>query len=139
MKNTIIIIVVLLIIGVSGYYFITNQNSNATPSNTPTVSNNPTNNISPDSNNTNTTVSNVTVDIKNFSFNPSPLTIKVGTKVTWINNDNVPHTVTSDSGSLLNSPTLSPGQSFSFTFTKSGTENYHCTIHPMMKSKIVVE
>ncbi len=45
----------------------------------------------------------VTVNIKNFSFNPAALTIKTGTKVIWANNDSAPHTITSDSGNLLNS------------------------------------
>lgn len=79
------------------------------------------------------------ISIKNFSFSPATLAIKTGTKVTWINDDTVSHTVTSDSGNLLNSGTLSPGQSFSFTFTDTGAVNYHCSIHPMMKGKIVVQ
>ncbi len=79
------------------------------------------------------------VAIKNFSFSPSTLKVKTGTKVTWTNNDSVPHTVTSDQGSLLNSSTLAPGQSFSFIFTKTSTEYYHCNIHAMMKGNVVVE
>lgn len=78
----------------------------------------------------------ITVEIKNFSYNPSPLNIKTGTKVTWINKDNAPHTITSVSGNLLNSPTLSKEQSFSFTFTNPGTINYYCTFHPMMKGSV---
>jgi plastocyanin len=81
----------------------------------------------------------VTVDLKDFSFNPSVQTVKVGTNVTWVNNDSVDHTVTSDSGNLLDSTILSPGQSFSFTFSSLGSESYHCKIHPMMKGRIVVE
>ena len=80
----------------------------------------------------------VNVSIKNFAFNPSSLSVKVGTKVTWTNSDTVPHTVTSDSGSLLKSSTLSPGQSFSFTFTSPGSDSYHCAIHSMMKGTITV-
>lgn len=82
--------------------------------------------------------SNITVNIKNFSFNPSTLTVKSGTKVTWVNNDSAPHTITSDTGSLLNSQTLSSGQSFSFVFNNSGSENYHCNIHPSMKGGVIV-
>src|SRR3989344_7227913 len=81
----------------------------------------------------------VTVDIKNFAFSPGTLTVKTGTKVTWINNDTAPHTVTSDSGTFLNSATLSSGQSFSFAFTSAGSVDYHCRIHPMMKGAVVVE
>ena len=82
--------------------------------------------------------STVSVSIQGFAFNPQTLTIKAGTKVTWTNNDTVSHTVTSDSGNLLNSPSIAPGQSFSFTFTDAGTVNYHCAIHPMMTGSIVV-
>lgn len=80
----------------------------------------------------------VKVSISNFSFNPGTLTVKVGTTVTWTNEDSAPHTVTSDSGSLLNSPRLSQGQSFSFTFTEVGSTSYHCAIHPMMKGTVIV-
>ncbi|MDE1970261.1 MAG: cupredoxin family copper-binding protein [Patescibacteria group bacterium] len=83
--------------------------------------------------------SQVTVIVKNFAFNPSMLTIKRGTRVTWVNNDNVSHTVTSDDGNLFNSGTLAPGRSFSFTFTTVGTMTYHCGVHPSMKGQIVVE
>lgn len=103
--------------------------TDASKTSTPPVSNTP--NTLP--------AANVTVSIKNFSFNPSSLTVKTGTKVTWVNNDTVPHTVTSDLGVLLKSPTLSPGQSFSFMFANAGSFGYHCSIHPMMKGMIVVE
>ena len=81
---------------------------------------------------------NSNVEIKNFSFGPSSLSIKVETKVVWTNNDSAPHTITSDSNDILNSSTLSSGESFSFTFTKAGVFNYHCNIHPMMKGSITV-
>lgn len=88
---------------------------------------------------TTTVESNVMVSIKDFSFNPKTLTIKTGTKVIWTNNDSVPHTITSDSGNLLNSGVLPPGQSFSFTFTNLGTVNYHCSVHSMMKSTVIIQ
>ena len=81
----------------------------------------------------------VTINIKDFSFNPSIITVKVGTKVVWVNNDTVSHTITSDSGTLLNSSAISPGQSFSFTFMSLGSANYHCSIHPNMKGVIIVK
>jgi plastocyanin len=77
--------------------------------------------------------------IKNFAFSPSSLTVSVGTTVTWTNQDSASHTVTSDSGSELNSATLSTGQSFSHTFTQAGTFAYHCTIHPFMKATVTVQ
>jgi plastocyanin len=78
------------------------------------------------------------VSIANFAFSPTALTIKTGTKVTWTNNDTVTHTVTADKGAFDAGP-LSPGNSFSFTFTKAGTYSYHCNIHPSMKATIVVQ
>jgi plastocyanin len=81
----------------------------------------------------------ITVSIKNFAFDPAMVSVKAGTTVTWINNDSVSHTVTSDSGNFLNSATLAPGESFSFTFATPGTESYHCAIHPMMKGTVTVE
>jgi amicyanin len=82
--------------------------------------------------------SNVSVSINNFAFSPSTISVKVGSKVTWTNNDSVSHTVTSDSGTSINSPTLSPGQSYSVTFANAGSMSYHCTIHPSMHGTIVV-
>jgi plastocyanin len=78
------------------------------------------------------------VAIASFAFSPASLTVAVGTKVTWTNNDSVTHTVTADQGAAFNSGPLSPGQTFSFTFTKAGTYSYHCNIHPSMMATIVV-
>ncbi len=80
----------------------------------------------------------ITVRIRSFAFNPSIINIKPGTKVTWINEDSASHTVTSNSGSLLNSGMISPGGSFTFTFTGAGSEGYHCAPHPFMKGTVVV-
>lgn len=79
-----------------------------------------------------------TINITGFAFSPSALTIKKGTKVTWINKDSAPHTVTSLSGSILNSPTLNTGKSYSFTFTNTGTFDYQCNFHTSMTGSITV-
>ncbi|MHB8162895.1 MAG: cupredoxin domain-containing protein [Methanoregula sp.] len=81
------------------------------------------------------------IAIKNFAFNPSPLTVKVGTVVTWTNQDSTPHTIVSDTGSPVqfSSDTLPDGASYSFTFNQAGTYPYHCSIHPSMKGTIVVQ
>lgn len=78
------------------------------------------------------------IDIQNFSFNPSVLNISKGDKVIWINLDSVQHTVTSDSGSRLESELLENGESYSYVFNQGGSYSYHCIPHPMMKGKIVV-
>jgi plastocyanin len=148
-KIIIVIVVIVVIIGI--YYFTSTNNYSGTPqiivssvsTTTTTVLGVPANASSSVSTSTLTSTvpvsSDTIVEIKNFSFNPSTLTIKTGSKVTWINNDVTAHTVTSNSGNLLNSKPLSPGQSFSFTFTNPASVNYHCNIHPMMKGQIIVQ
>jgi plastocyanin len=79
------------------------------------------------------------VKIDNFSFGPATITIPAGTTVTWTNNDDVPHVVTSDDNKLFKSKALDTDDHFSFTFTKPGTYNYYCAIHPKMTAKIVVQ
>jgi hypothetical protein len=78
------------------------------------------------------------VTIKNFSFQPSPLTISVGTTVTWTNQDSVAHTSTSDNG-VWDSGSIAPGASYSFTFNQAGSFAYHCAIHPNMHGMIIVQ
>jgi len=80
----------------------------------------------------------VTIDIQNFSFSPAAAFVKVGTIVTWVNNDSAPHTVTADSGTVLNSPTLQPGQTYSVTLNNLGTISYHCKFHSSMHGSITV-
>lgn len=79
----------------------------------------------------------VAVSIENFAYDPTPVAIKVGDTVTWTNNDTVPHTVTANDGSFQ-SGTLQSGQTFSFTFTTTGTIDYHCEFHPNMHGQVVV-
>jgi plastocyanin len=78
------------------------------------------------------------VSIDNFSFTPQTLTISAGTKVTWVNHDDVGHTVTSNDGKFK-SKTLDTNESFSYTFTDSGTYEYHCSVHPRMTAKVIVQ
>ena len=65
------------------------------------------------------------------AFSPNPLNISVGTTVTWVNSDSTTHTSTADGGAW-NSPAMTPGGQFSFTFPSAGTFSYHCSIHPGM-------
>lgn len=81
---------------------------------------------------------NVAATIKSFKFSPTPLTVKVGTKVTWTNNDSSTHTVTADGGSF-DLGKLGQGKTASFTFSKAGTFAYHCDIHPTMKATVTVQ
>lgn len=79
-----------------------------------------------------------TVKIDNFSFNPATLTVPAGTTVTWINNDDIPHTVVSAEGDAIKSPVLDTDEKFTYTFAKAGTYSYYCSVHPKMTGRIVV-
>ena len=70
-----------------------------------------------------------TAKIDNFTFEPARLTVKAGTTVTWRNEDDIPHTVTS-TARLFKSKALDTDDSFSFTFTEPGTYEYFCSLHP---------
>ncbi len=80
-----------------------------------------------------------TVIIDNFAFSPATITISTGEKVVWRNDDNVGHTVTSDSGSELDSPLLSQGQTYEHTFNTAGSFPYHCTPHSFMTATVIVQ
>jgi nitrite reductase (NO-forming) len=78
-------------------------------------------------------------------YDPSPLTIKAGTSVTWTNKDSSIHTVTSglpekgDVGTLFDSSLISPGNTFVRVFDKQGAFDYSCTLHPFMHGQIIVK
>lgn len=78
------------------------------------------------------------VKIDNFSFAPETLTVPAGTEVTWVNRDDIPHTIVSTDG-VFKSKVRDTDEKFSFKFTKSGTYSYYCSIHPKMTGKIVVQ
>jgi plastocyanin len=82
-----------------------------------------------------------TVTIRNFAFTPATLTVRVGTTVTWVNDDQTPHTVRFADRSIAQSPDLSAGggqQSWSHTFTTAGTYPYICGIHTYMTGTVKV-
>jgi plastocyanin len=78
------------------------------------------------------------VMIDNFVYNPVPLTIKVGTTVTWINHDDIPHTVDSTEGKFK-SGALDTDDKFEYRFTAAGEYPFYCRIHPKMTGKIIVQ
>jgi plastocyanin len=80
------------------------------------------------------------VKIDNFSFGPVTLTVPAGATVTWINRDDIPHTVVStDDSKTFKSKVLDTDEKFSFTFSKAGTYPYFCSIHPKMTGKVIVQ
>ncbi|MGZ6671783.1 MAG: cupredoxin domain-containing protein [Solirubrobacteraceae bacterium] len=81
----------------------------------------------------------VAIKMQNIAFDPKSVTVKVGQKVTWTNDDSVDHNVTSQSGESIKSDNFGKGGTFSFTPTKAGTINYVCTIHPGMTATLTVQ
>lgn len=82
--------------------------------------------------------------IQNDSFKPSEMNITSGTQITWINKDNVNHSVTSGTPDnpteLFDSGNIQPDSTFSYTFETIGTFKYYCKNKPdMLKGKIIVE
>lgn len=78
------------------------------------------------------------VKIDNFTFNAASITVKVGTTVTWINGDDIPHTVVAKDKSFK-SQVLDTGDRFTFTFAKAGQFDYYCSIHPHMTGRVIVQ
>jgi plastocyanin len=72
------------------------------------------------------------------AYNPNPITVSVGTTVSWLNSDSITHTSAANNG-LFTSPNVAPNSRFNFTFTTAGTFPYHCTIHPNMVGTITVQ
>lgn len=79
----------------------------------------------------------VTVDIKDFSFQPTPLTVSRGTKITFTNRDSSVHTATA-ADKAFDSGDLAQNASFTYTAERSGTVKYLCSIHNYMTAEIVV-
>ena len=77
------------------------------------------------------------VEIVDFSFNPDPVTIAVGGKITWLNQDSAPHTATAEDDSF-DTGTLDQGKLKSETFKEAGTYTYICSIHPTMHGTVEV-
>jgi plastocyanin len=84
-------------------------------------------------------VNGVTVSIDNFAFDAQTVTVAPGSTVTWVNNDDAPHTVVAEDGKSFRSKTLDTGDKFSFTFMSAGTYGYFCSVHPHMTGKVVVK
>lgn len=77
------------------------------------------------------------VEIVDFAYDPDPVTVQVGGKVTWLNQDSAPHTATAEEGSF-DTGTLEEGKLKSETFKRAGTYAYICEIHPDMHGVVEV-
>lgn len=77
------------------------------------------------------------VHIKGFKFVPAALTVKAGTTVTFVNDDDDAHTVTSVA-KAFDSGGLDTRDRWTYTFKTTGTFNYLCAVHPYMKGVVTV-
>ena len=75
--------------------------------------------------------------IDNFTFKPDAVTVPVGTRIVWVNDDDIPHSIVETTGKF-HSPALDTEDKFSFIFDKAGSYEYFCGLHPHMKGKVVV-
>ncbi|MGW2387423.1 cupredoxin domain-containing protein [Streptomyces sp. NPDC001658] len=80
------------------------------------------------------------VDIMGYKFGDGKqLVVEVGETVQWTNHDSAPHTVTTTKAPVsFDSGTLEQGDSWSYTFTKVGTYEYYCAVHPDMVASVKV-
>ncbi|MBX9710298.1 MAG: cupredoxin family copper-binding protein [Xanthobacteraceae bacterium] len=80
----------------------------------------------------------VKITIDNFTFTPPEITVPVGAVVTWVNHDDIPHSVVAGD-KTFRSKALDTDDSYSFTFAATGTFNYFCGLHPHMTGKVIVK
>ena len=79
------------------------------------------------------------IELKVFAFVPATLTVPAGTKVTWTNRDDTPHTVTSSAKPpVFKSGALDSDDSYSSVFDTPGTFGYFCSLHPHMQGTVIV-
>jgi plastocyanin len=81
----------------------------------------------------------VGVNIINFAFQPPSVTITQNDSVVWTQKDTTSHTSTSDTAGVWDSGLLTINQTFSNTFSATGSFPYHCTVHPFMKASVTVQ
>lgn len=79
------------------------------------------------------------VRIQGFKYAAPSVSIKVGTTLTFKNEDNAAHTATADMKSAFDSGTINHGQTKAVTFKQAGTFAYHCEFHPFMHGTVVVK
>jgi len=80
----------------------------------------------------------VEVTIDNFAYSQRELKITAGTRVTWVNRDDVPHTVTSSDKRFKSSGALDTDDAYSVVFDSPGTYTYFCAVHPHITGSVIV-
>lgn len=78
-----------------------------------------------------------TVVIEGMKFVPDTLEVNAGDTVVWHNKDIVPHNATAvEKG--FQSPTIAPNGKWQYKVRKKGEYGYLCTLHPVMKARLIV-
>jgi plastocyanin len=80
----------------------------------------------------------VEVEIKDFTYNPEPVTAAVGDVISWTNADSAPHTASLADGSC-GTENLNQGDSGALVFTEAGTYTYMCNVHPGQMKDFTIE
>lgn len=95
--------------------------------------------LSPPASTSAVTVEATEVRIKDFKFLPADVKVAAGAKVTVINEDSAPHTLTATDGYAFDTGTIEAGKSGTFTApSEPGSYAFICSIHPEMKGTLVV-
>jgi plastocyanin len=76
-------------------------------------------------------IGNPSIEIAKFAFAPKEITVAPGTKVTWTNHDETPHTISAGDKSFL-SKAMDTDDRYEYTFASEGDFSYFCTLHPFM-------
>jgi len=143
MNKALIAIVVVVVLAVGGWFIYDHHKSNTNSSygNNGTSSSTSSNTNGSTSSSNQSTASTGAITIQNMMFTPPQISIRKGGTVTWTNNDSTAHTVTDDLSNVGGpaSGDIQPGSTYSFTFNKTGSFQYHCSIHPSMRGTIVVK
>jgi plastocyanin len=84
------------------------------------------------------TTADAQVVIDNFTFSPTPVKVTVGTIVTWVNHDDIPHSIVCPA-LKVHSHALDTDDKFDYKFEQAGTYDYLCGIHPHMRGQVMVE
>jgi plastocyanin len=120
----------------AGFLLASCGNSNSSTPSAPTPTPTPT--PTPSGPAASSSIVNGAFGLTTTAFSPNPLSIAVGTTVTWMNNDVTTHNATADNGSFATG-SIGPGSSASVKFQTAGSFVYHCTIHPGMVGTVNVQ
>jgi plastocyanin len=80
----------------------------------------------------------VEVTIKDFSYDPEPVTAAVGDVIAWTNEDSAPHTASLTDGSC-GTDNLNQGATGALVFNEPGTYEYQCNVHPTQMAGFTIE